>query len=602
MEIIFFPKHPPLPPGRLRRLEAQFLRPHRVTLLAALAGMFLQSLLLLPIPLLQGAVVDRLVRPPADPAALGLPGLIVAAFAGSVACLLARALLSWRVSVAMTRVSLEVVRELTDAMHRKLQRLPLAFYDREQTGRLMSRLTSDVGTLLLFLNGSSLQLASDLVIAAGISATLVWLSWPLALVALLAVPAYAVNHRLFAARTRDLARRVRTQFAAVYALLSERVSAVRVVRSFVREGAEVAELDARLDEHRDLGVSGLRVGAWQGAAALAISGAGTVAVLAVGILLASRGSLSLGSLLAFYALLARLYNPIVRLTQFHGTAAGTHAAVERIAEVLDEPETQADRPDAHPIERPRGALAFHDVSFAYALGGPLVLDRVSLEIAPGTRVGILGPSGSGKSTLLALAPRLYELPEGRGTVTLDGRDVRGLRLADLRRAVCLVPQQAALFEGTIRSNLTYARPAATEAEVRKALEVTDLAGLIDGLPSGLDTPVGERGVSLSGGQRQRLALARALVADPAVLLLDDCTSALDAETEARIQAALDDFLPGRTCLIVSHKVASVRGADRIIVLDGGRVVEQGTHDELIGLHGAYAAAYAEQTRILSAAG
>jgi ABC-type multidrug transport system fused ATPase/permease subunit len=602
MDVLPIPAPPPSTLTRLRLLEARFLRPHRPALLAALAGMFLQSFLLLPIPLLQGAVVDRLVHPPDDPAAPGPLGLIAVALLGSVICLVARAVLSWKVSAVMTRVSLEVVRELTDAMHRKLQRLPLAYYDREQTGRLMSRLTGDVGTLLLFLNSASLQLASDLVIAAGISVTLVWLSWPLALVAFLAVPAYAVNHRLFAARTRDLARRVRVQFAAVYALLSERVSAVRVVRSFAQEGAEVAELDARLDAHRDLGLAGLRVGAWQGAAALLISGAGTVAVLALGIALAERGSLSLGSLLAFYALLAQLYNPIVRLTQFHGTAAGTMAAVERVAEVLEEPEPQADRPGARPIDRPRGALAFREVSFAYAPDGPLVLDRVSLEVEPGTRVGILGPSGSGKSTLLALAPRLYEVSEGRGSVTIDGHDVRDLRLADLRRAVCLVPQQAALFEGTIRSNLTYARPGASDAEVRRALVVTELAGLVDGLPLGLDTPIGERGVSLSGGQRQRLALARALIADPAVLLLDDCTSALDADTEARVQAALDDFLPGRTCLIVSHKVASVRGADRIVVLSEGRVIEQGTHDELLALRGAYASAYQEQARLLSAAG
>jgi ABC-type multidrug transport system fused ATPase/permease subunit len=588
--------------GQLWRLEARFLGPHRRTVVLALAGMLVQSALLLPIPLLQGRVVDRLVGlgetpPRSEPAEVAWAVLI--ALAASVACYLGKAGLAWWVAGTMSRVSLDVVRVLTDAMHRKLQRLPVAYFDREQTGRVMSRITSDVGSLLIFLNSSSLQLVSDLVLAAGICVALLWLNAPLALVSFVAVPLYAVNHRLFARKVRELSRRVRAQVAAIYALLSERVSAVRVVRSFAQEGAEVAELDARIDEHRALSWAGLRVGALQGALAVLISGLGTVVVLAYGVWLARRGALSLGELLAFYALLAQFYNPVVRLTQFHGTVAGTLAAVERIAEVLEEPETLADWPGARPVVRPRGALAFRGVSFAYRPGGPRVLERLDLEVEPGMRVGVLGASGSGKSTLLALAPRLYDLPEGCGAVLFDGGDVRGYRLAELRRAVALVPQQAVLFEGTIHSNLTYARPGASLAAVRRALEVADLAGMVEGLPLGLDTPVGERGFSLSGGQRQRLALARALIADPAVLLLDDCTSALDAETEAHIQAALEEHRPDRTCLIVSHRVSSVRNADWIVVLGERRILEQGTHEELVALGGWYAEALRIQTRTLA---
>jgi ABC-type multidrug transport system fused ATPase/permease subunit len=597
--------HAPSAAGRFRRLEAEFLRPHRRAVAFALAGMLLQSALLLPIPLLQGWVLDRLLAL-SGRAGAGSPEeaadavrMIGVALAASVACYLVRTGLAWKVTGTMTRVSLEVVRVLTDAMHRKLQRLPVAYFDRQQTGGVMSRITSDVGSLLLFLGSGSLQLVSDLVIAVGISVTLVWLNWQLALVSFAAAPLYVLNHRLFAAGVRDLSRRVRAQVAALYALLSERVSAVRVVRSFAQESAEVAVLDRRIDAHRDLSWAGLRAGAWQGATALFISGVATVAVLACGVLLASRGALSVGELLAFYALTAQLYNPVVRLTQFHGTVAGTLAAVERIAEVLDEPETLTDRPDARPLPRARGALAFREVSFAYRPDGPPVLDRVSLEVEPGMKVGILGPSGSGKSTLLALAPRLYEVPEGRGAVLLDGHDVRGLRSADLRRAVALVPQQAVLFEGTVRSNLTYARPGAPAADVRRALEVADLAGMVEALPKGLDTPVGERGFSLSGGQRQRLALARALVADPAVLLLDDCTSALDADTEAHIQVALAELLPGKTCLIVSHKVSSVCRADLIVVLQAGRVAERGTHAELLARGGFYAETFHRQTLALA---
>lgn len=290
----------------------------------------------------------------------------------------------------------------------------------------------------------------------------------------------------------------------------------------------------------------------------------------------------------------------MRPAQFSASATATRISVERLFEVLDEPESIADGPFARPLRAPAGAISFQAVRFAYAPEAPMVLDGIDLEILPGQTVGILGSSGSGKSTLLALLPRLYDLPARRGTVRVDGVDVRDLKLADLRRVVVLVPQRATLFEGTIRSNLCYAAPGATEDQMRRALEVADLAATVAAMPEGLETPIGERGLSLSGGQRQRLALARAVASDPAVLLLDDCTSALDAETEARVQAALAGARPGRTTVIVSHKVASLRRADRILVLDGGRVTEQGTHDELIAQGGRYAETFARQTLAFAA--
>jgi ABC-type multidrug transport system fused ATPase/permease subunit len=468
----------------------------------------------------------------------------------------------------------------------------------------MARITSDVGSLLIFLGGGSLQLLSDLVLAAGVAAAMAWLQWRLAAAALAVVPLYALSHRALAPRVRALTRDTRARLAAVYALLSERVSAVRVVRSFAQEEAEVAEFDRRLDEHRDAGLSGLRAGALQSSAATAIGGLGTVGVVALGAVLVARGSLTVGELLAFYGLVGLLYGPINRLAGFQGVLAATRVAVERMVEVLDEPETVTDRPGARPLapSRVRGGLSYRGVSFAYAPGARPVLDGIDLEVAPGMTLGVLGPSGSGKSTLLALAPRLYDVPDGRGAVLLDGQDVRDLRLADLRRAVALVPQQAILFEGTIRSNLLYARPDAPPALVRRALEASDLAATVDALPHGLDTPVGDRGFTLSGGQRQRLALARALVADPAVLLLDDCTSALDAETERRVRRALAELRPGRTTVIVSHKVASVRAADLILVLASGRLIESGPHASLLALGGRYAEHYRLQTSALAAAG
>jgi ABC-type multidrug transport system fused ATPase/permease subunit len=585
---------------RLHRLDAEFLRPHRRAILTALAGMFLGSFLVMPVSLLQGWALDCLLEGVQAPAVdrSSLTKLILLTLCASIACHLARTALVWRGHAVMNRVSLEVVRELTDALHRKFQRLPLAYFDREQTGQLMARITSDVGSLMIFLGSGSLQLASDLMLAGGIAIALLWLRWQLALVCFVVVPLYAVNHQLFAARFRVLSERLRGQIGAVYALLSERISAVRVVRAFAREDAEVRSLDDRIDAHRNLSRAGLWTGAWQTALAALITGAGTVAVLVAGAFLTRAGRLTVGDLLAFCALTAQLYNPIVRLVQFQGGAAATRVAIDRMMEVLEAPETLMDQPDAHPIDTPRGRLVFDDVSFRYQPDGPPVLDGINLTVEPGMTVGILGPSGSGKSTLLLLAPRLYDVDSGR--ILLDGRDVRQIRQADLRQAVVLVPQQAVLFEGTLRSNLLYAAPAASAADIRRVLEALDLEELVESLPLGLETRVGDRGYSLSGGQRQRMALARALLAKPSVLLLDDCTSALDAETEARVRDALDDLLPGGTRLIVSHKAASLRNADWIIVLEGGRIVEQGRPEDLLARDGFYAEAHRLQTASLLA--
>jgi ABC-type multidrug transport system fused ATPase/permease subunit len=601
----------------LRRFEAEFLPPYRGAITLGLVGLLLQSVLLLPIPLLQGWVVDRLVdycraSAPGASAVAAAEGARSAATRAIVLSLVAtiglhgiRTLLAWRVAAMMGRISQEVVVALRGALHRKLMRLPMAYFDAQQTGRLMARVTSDVGSILMFIRSGILQLLNDLITSMAIAVLLAWLQWRLALVALVAVPLYALNQGLFFRSLRRLSDEIRAQVSALYALLSERISAVRVVRSFAKEDDELDELDRRIDRHRTLSWENTRAAAALAALATLISGLGTVFVIAYGIVLVGRGLLTVGELLAIYALVGQLYQPIVRLTQFQATAVATQVSVERLYEIFDEPEPVRDRPEAAAIARPRGAIEFRGVSFAYAPDGARVLRDINLRIEPGMRLGVLGPSGAGKSTLLSLVPRLYDIPGGLdpaghpwGTVHFDGRDVRDLRLADLRRSVALVPQQALLFEGSIRTNLLYANPEATEDQMWEALRIADLVATVASLPAGLDAPVGERGYSLSGGQRQRLALARAIVAQPVAVLLDDCTSALDSETESRIKQALD----GRTCVIVSHKVASVRRADRIIVLESGAIVEQGTHAELLARDGTYAETYRQQTSALIAAG
>lgn len=566
-------------------LAQAFLRPHKRTIAWSLGLMLLQSLLLLPVPWLQGAVLDELMRAStrivqADQAAF-LARLIGLAVGIAVGCHLARTALGWLGSALMSRATLEVVRTLTDTLHRKLQRMPMTYFDRHETGELMARLTNDVGTLMIFLNAGSLQLASDLVLAGGIAVVLFVICWPLALVSIVALPLFVVNHRRFAGRLQELSRQSQARAAGLYALLSERVSGVRTVRAFGQEQAELDRFDRQLSEQSEVAHKSLQLWARQGFAAVLTSALATGVLACLAALLLRADWITLGQAVAFLAYVGLLYLPLVRLTQLYAGASATLAAIDRIAEVLMEPEPAYERRGQRRLARVRGELALRNVSFRYHPRGPLILEGVNLRIVAGMTVGIYGASGSGKSTLLSLIPRIYDLPVGNGRILLDGYDIRNLSTIDLRRSALLVPQHARLFEGTVRFNLTYAEPCADETTLWRALDAVELTELIASMPEGLDTWIGERGASLSGGQRQRVALARALVVNPPILLLDDCTSALDAQTEHRVRRGIESFRSTQTRLIVSHKPEAFWNADWMVVLEQGRIVHQGTPSRLL---------------------
>jgi ATP-binding cassette subfamily B protein len=550
----------------LKRLEADFFRPHRQVVACAFICLLLEALFALPIPLVQGWFLDRLCSGSNEETLTALGITMGACFC----CLSARFCLGRGAGLIMNRVSLEVVRELTDALHRKVQRLPLGFLDRHQTGGLITRLTSDVGTLLILLNSGTIQLVGDLVLAVGIAIVLVGLNWPLGLGALVVVPLAAIGQAAFRRPISLRSEETRERFMALVSHLAERLRALMLIRAFTQERSELNRFDDVLVKHATACSRSLRISAIHVAIASIIAGMGTAGVVIGGACLVKNGLMSPGMLLTFLTLSALLYSPVSRLAQFQGGIAATRVAVLRMMELLDEPIPAVPQP-RETLAEIRGELAMDAVNFRFLPNAPLVLRDISFRIRPSQTLGILGPNGAGKSTLLALMANLYRASSG--TVTLDGLDVGEHAAQDFRRSVVLVAQRPLLFEGTIRSNLTYAFPNAPESRLWQVLDAVDLSATVLSRPEGLNAPLGPGGSGLSGGQKQRLALARAVLGEPKVLLLDDCTSALDPETEALVWANLSLLLPLVTRVIVSQTPAPLQSADEILILEGGRMTE-----------------------------
>ena len=479
---------------------------------------------------------------------------------------------------------------LRGLLFERIQSLSFSFHDKARTGELMSRTTSDVDRVR-FLAGMGLMNSIRITLMiVGVVSILMVSNWRLALLSLAGLPVLIYVALAFSQRIRPLFVQVQQAWGAVNTVLQENLTGVKVVRAFAREEDEIAKFEPFNEDLTRSGIQVVRMFALRQPLFEAVAALGVAAVLWYGGIQVLDGNLTIGELVAFNTYLLLLRMPIQMLGFTVSIFARATASGDRIFEILDRQSDVQEKPDAVFNGQIDGGVHFDNVEFAYE--GEDVLRGISFNVSPGQILGIVGGTGSGKSTVINLLPRFYDVTGGR--ITMDGIDIRDYRIAPLRAAIGIVSQETFLFGANLRENISYGRPDATDATILQAAEAAQLGDFIRSLPDGLDTAIGERGTTLSGGQKQRVAIARALLLDPRILILDESTSSVDTETERALQEALSDLMKGRTTLIISQRVASVVGADEIVVLDAGSIVQRGRHKALLESPGLYRDMYEMQ--------
>ena len=578
---------------RLRIID--LVRPHWKALTIALVAVVGETLtdILEPWPI--KIVVDNILQSKKLPSVLGgiVTGLFgsnagaVLYFAVAAVALIAivGAVSSYVEKYLTTSVSQWVGHDLRRTLYHHIQRLSLAEHDRSRTGDLITRVTSDIGAVQDFINSALLGMLVNAMTLVGMIGVMLYLNWRFTLIALSIVPVLFLVVYYYTRRIKSASRAVRTQEGKLLSVVEEVLTSIRTVKAFAREDYEEQRFETESLANVEAGLQARSIKAKLSPVVEVLVAIGTCLVLWYGARIAMAGQISAGVLIVFLLYLGKMYKPMRDLSKMTDTVSKAMVGYERIQEVLDIKSDVRDLRGARPAPRFKGRIEFKDVSFNYGTD-KRVLEDLSFTIEAGQVAAIVGPSGTGKSTLVSLIPRFYD--PASGSVAIDGTDIRQYRLKSLRDQISFVLQDTLLFRATIWENIAYGKPNASPAEIRRAADLANAREFIEEMPDGYDTMVGERGVTLSGGQRQRIAVARAIIRDTPILILDEPTAGLDAASEQAVIGALDTLMKGRTSVVIAHHLGTIRHADVIFVISDSALVEQGTHEELLAHNGVYA--------------
>jgi ATP-binding cassette subfamily B protein len=552
----------------------------------------------LAIPQFIGWIIDNSLTPGSQQQSLVRSPLVIGTL-GLLGLTLLKGVLTFFQGRWTEIAAQSVAFDLRNALQTKLTLLSFSFHDQSQSGQLLSRAVQDVERIRFLTGRASTRLLDGVVLSISTGAILLMMNPRLALVVILVLPFLAHRAYIIGSRLRPLGVKIQDQLGVLTTRLEQNLRGARVVKAFAEEEREIERFEKENETWFHLSNMSARIQSIHAPLLDLITNLGSVAIILYGGLLVIQGQLTVGELVAFTTYLGQLFNPIRQAGNVVPAIAMATSAAGRVFEILDTIPEVGDEPNAVPLPPVQGRVRFDNVSFAYA-GTRKVLDRINLDVHPGQIVALLGATGSGKSTIINLIPRFYDPTQGR--VLIDEHDIRQVTIQSLRSQIGIVLQETTLFVGTIHENIAFGRQEATRDEVIEAARSAQAHEFISAMPNGYDTVVGERGVTLSGGQKQRVALARALLTDPRILILDDATASVDTETERLIQHALDRLMEGRTTFVIAHRLSTVRRADLILVLEKGRIVARGKHQELLMTSPVYSEIYARQLRPENAPG